>query len=74
MYRLISALLAASDWLRLRHNRVHVCEYLPDWLDPDDYRCWCGARPNPHVREGADTHQVPAPAAHAPTPKKRPRP
>lgn len=76
MYRLISALLTASDWLLLRHG-THVCEYLPDWLEPCDYRCICGARPNqtaPETGEAGAPTQAPAPAAQTPTPKKGPRP
>lgn len=65
MYHLISALLTISDWLRLRHN-IHVCEYLPDWLDPDDYRCTCGARPDTTREKAGASTKAPAQAAHTP--------
>lgn len=39
--------------------RRHVHAFRPDWLDPDNERCWCGATPIPEYPM-TDTPDIPA--------------
>lgn len=38
--------------------RRHVHAFRPDWLDPDNLRCWCGAHPFPEYPM-TDTPDIP---------------
>ena len=35
-----------ARWIAALARRPHRHTYRPDWLDPTDERCWCGARPD----------------------------
>lgn len=42
--RILAARAGRARWRRW-WRRPHTCRQLADWLDPEDVRCWCGARP-----------------------------